>query len=131
MCGGTPSLFSMGGCFPNATWVQAEARCRQYGARLCTLAELPAARHTGCGFDEAYVWVWESCDHGTEEHDMSMGAWEFHVAAYGLGSNYSALASREWECEEATTLRAVVVLVRGLCNVRIQKKKGDTGSAYK
>ena len=112
MCGGTPSLFNMGGCFPNATWVQAEARCRQYGARLCTLAELPAARHTGCGFDEAYVWVWESCNHGTEEHDMSMGAWEYHVAAYGLGSNYSALASREWECEEATTLQRGALLRR-------------------
>ena len=47
----------------NATWADAEARCRQYGARLCTRAELPVNKNSGCGHDAELVWVWEQCDH--------------------------------------------------------------------
>ena len=55
----------MGGCLHNATWLQAEARCRQYGARLCTRAELPVNQNSGCGHDAEYVWTWDECAHQT------------------------------------------------------------------
>ena len=64
VCGS--SDYGMGGCLNAATWRQANARCRQFGARLCTLSELPVTRHTGCGHDEEYVWVHEPCDHENE-----------------------------------------------------------------
>lgn len=49
---------------PSATWQQAEGRCTQYGARLCTHAELPVTRGGGCGHDDDLVWVWDECNHG-------------------------------------------------------------------
>ena len=55
----------MGGCLHEATWLQAEARCRQYGARLCTRHELPVNQRSGCGHDSEYVWAWEECAHQT------------------------------------------------------------------
>ena len=55
----------MGGCMHSATWLQAEARCRQYGARLCTRRELPVNERSGCGHDAEYVWVWDECAHQT------------------------------------------------------------------
>ena len=62
----------MGGCMHSATWLQAEARCRQYGARLCTLRELPVNRRSGCGHDAEYVWVWDQCEHAyTQEHRVA------------------------------------------------------------
>ena len=47
----------MGGCLNSATWTEAEARCRQYGARLCTRAELPVQHRGGCGHEHGV-----SCD---------------------------------------------------------------------
>ena len=53
----------MGGCLHEATWLEAEGRCRQYGARLCTRNELQVNQRSGCGHDAEYVWVWEECEH--------------------------------------------------------------------
>ena len=76
VCGS--SDVGMGGCLHAATWEQAEARCRLYGARLCTLSELPVNNYGGCGHDYEYVWVWESCDH-SHPH-------QHHTAAVGLNA---------------------------------------------
>ena len=57
----------MGGCLMSATWQQAEDRCLQHGARLCTQEELPATQGTGCGQDEAYVWTWNACRHSEDD----------------------------------------------------------------
>ena len=63
----------MGGCLHNATWTEAEARCRQYGARLCTQRELPVNHRSGCGHDAELVWVWEQCEHTySEEHRVAV-----------------------------------------------------------
>ena len=53
----------LGGCLMSATWSEALARCNLYGARLCTLAELPVNKGGGCGLDAKLVWVWEACEH--------------------------------------------------------------------
>eukprot|EP00964_Phaeocystis_antarctica_P164460 scaffold142597_cov127-Phaeocystis_antarctica.AAC.1 len=67
----------MGGCLYNATWDEALARCNLHGARVCTREELPAARGSGCGHDEALVWVWDECQHADG------GAGAYHVAVRG------------------------------------------------
>ena len=66
------------GCLPTSTWVEAKDECERHGARLCTRDELPVAKGTGCGLDDEYVWVWESCDHSHAK--------DRNVAAYG-GNN--------------------------------------------
>ena len=45
-------------CKRGKTYTEAEAICKNAGARLCTAAELVAgcAAGTGCGFDNALVW---------------------------------------------------------------------------
>ena len=83
----------MGGCLHSATWTQAEARCRQYCARLCTLAELPVNHRSGCGHDAEFVWVWEQCEHSYAQ--------AHRVAAMGDGSDV-------YSCDPITTLHAVL-----------------------
>ena len=61
VCGASDQ--GIGGCLHEATWTEAEARCRQHGARLCTRAELPVNQRSGCGHDAELVWVWEECNH--------------------------------------------------------------------
>ena len=84
----------IGGCLHEATWSQAEARCRQYGARLCTWRELAVNKNSGCGHDAEYVWVWEECKHD--------GAGEHRVAAIG-----DRVFAHEYECLPVSELHAV------------------------
>ena len=66
VCGSSSA--GMGGCLRNATWPEANARCQQYGARLCSLAELSATANTGCNYDTTkdVVWTSDSCSVGYE-----------------------------------------------------------------
>ena len=66
LCGSSSA--GMGGCLRNATWPEANARCQQYGARLCSLAELSATANTGCNYDTTkdVVWTSEACSVGYE-----------------------------------------------------------------
>ena len=82
----------MGGCLHSATWSEAEARCRQYGARLCTRQELPVNQRSGCGHDAEYVWVWEQCEHNSTQ--------QYRVATRGDNVN-------EYSCDAITVLHAV------------------------
>ena len=66
LCGSSSA--GMGGCLRNATWPEANARCEQYGARLCSLGELSATANTGCNYDTTkdIVWTSEACLVGYE-----------------------------------------------------------------
>ena len=66
LCGSSSA--GMGGCLRNATWPEANARCEQYGARLCSLGELSATANTGCNYDTTkdVVWTSEACLVGYE-----------------------------------------------------------------
>ena len=81
VCGS--SAAGMGGCLHSATWAEALARCNAYGARLCTVIELPINQNSGCGHDDELVWVWNECDHAS--------ATSRHVAAQGGNVNNGAV----------------------------------------
>ena len=66
LCGSSSA--GMGGCLRSATWLEANGRCEQYGARLCSLGELSATANTGCNYDTTkdIVWTSEACPAGYE-----------------------------------------------------------------
>ena len=82
----------MGGCLHSATWDEALARCNAYGARLCTLIELPVNQNSGCGHDDELVWVWNECDHSSLTPR--------HVAAQGGDTRFT-------RCADSSTQYAV------------------------
>ena len=83
---------NMGGCLTSATWLQAQQRCSEYGARLCSRNELMAAEGTGCGIDGELIWTWDECGHGTPGNQR--------VAARGNNDKI-------YSCEEAYFTHAV------------------------
>ena len=83
----------MGGCLNSATFAQAEDRCREHGARLCTLSEVQLAAGGGCGHDTLHVWVWDACAHS--------GGTEHRVAALGGDST-------QYRCDAVSEMNAVV-----------------------
>jgi hypothetical protein len=71
VCGSSST--GIGGCLHNATWIEANRRCREHGARLCTRQELAINKNSGCGHDAELVWVWEQCGHPPESEFVCSG----------------------------------------------------------
>jgi len=51
----------LGGCSLTMPQPAAAAHCESHGARLCSMAELPAAKGTGCSLDRSPVWSATTC----------------------------------------------------------------------
>ena len=51
-------------CSRDKTLQQANNICVNKGARLCTVAEIPASSATGCRLDKSYIWTKDICDQG-------------------------------------------------------------------
>eukprot|EP00662_Eupelagonemidae_sp_cell21_P058331 gene58331-biopygen94569 len=52
-------------CASSVGFADARTTCEGVGARLCSTAEVvPAAKGTGCGHDNRYVWTATACDDG-------------------------------------------------------------------
>jgi len=51
----------LGGCSATMSQPAAAAHCESHGARLCSMAELPAAKGTGCSLNRSPVWSATTC----------------------------------------------------------------------
>ena len=55
------SDWGLGGCSATTSQPAAATHCESHGARLCSMAELPAAKGTGCSLNRSPVWSSTTC----------------------------------------------------------------------